>query len=169
MAKRLSAAEKVSRDSRVVADRVRGLTWVTIAQRHELSERHCRELWSEYRANQPSSSSVDPVAAAEEMLERFEAVVEDAALLSEATANDAVKVAAIKLRLAGLKDQLELRMALGLLPPLRRLEQELDIRQLTRAILQVFERHEVPLEAQRSLRILLSEASLASNVAGSGA
>jgi len=72
----------------VIADRARGLSRATVAQRHQLSERHCREIWATGR-----TSDLDPHASLEaltDFLAHLDAAIEDLALLAETTRNDAV-------------------------------------------------------------------------------
>jgi hypothetical protein len=45
-----TAAEKVKRDARVVADRARGLRWTTVAERNGLSETQVRNTWRQRRS-----------------------------------------------------------------------------------------------------------------------
>jgi hypothetical protein len=102
---KLTASEKVRRDALIVADRARGLTWPTIARRHDLTERQARTVWSEWQAAEPGLGDIDPVAALAEALAQIESVAGDCALLLETTKNDAVRVAAIKARLAAISQR----------------------------------------------------------------
>jgi hypothetical protein len=149
---RLTAQEKVGRDRQVVADRLRGLTWSTIAQRHALSERHCREIVEQWRVSQPALDELDPLELVQEALERREALIEEFALLAERSKHEAVRLGALKARHAALIDYTGLLMACGLLPrSLGRAAVEIDVRRLTQHILDVFDRYGVDEAARRDL------------------
>lgn len=97
VAGRLAAVEKVKRDGEVVADRVRGLRWATIAERH---------------ADEP--------------------------------VQDSVRLGALKALVATQHERMDLLMSVGLLPhDLGLIRHEIDVRRLTRTVLEVFDRHGV--------------------------
>jgi hypothetical protein len=147
-----NAREKVKRDCEIVADRARGLTWRTIAARHGLSERQCRTVWAERRPPLAEALEGDLVAALEEALAGLDAVIEDCALLAERTANDAVRLGAIKARMAAMGERFSLLRACGLLPhDLGLWRQEIDLASLMRTMDEVFERHDVSTEALADL------------------
>lgn len=82
---RLTAQQKVERDARIVADRAAGLTWPTIARRHDLSERQCQEILRAHRAARPRFEARDPVDAVTEVVEQLDSVIEKFALVAEQT------------------------------------------------------------------------------------
>ena len=150
--KRLAAQEKVSRDRQVVADRLKGLTWTTVAKRHGLSERHCREIVEQWRASRPALDELDPLELIREALERREVLVEELALLAEKSKHDAVRLGALKEKRAALNDHTNLLIACGILPrSLGRVAVEIDVHRLTQHILAVFDRHGVEQAARREL------------------
>jgi hypothetical protein len=154
--KRLAAQEKVDRDRQVVADCLRGLTWATIAQRHGLSERHCREIVEQWRVSQPALDQLDPLELIQEALERRETLIEEFALLAEGSNHEAVRLGALKARHAALIDYTGLLIACGLLPPsLGQAAVEIDVHRLTQHILDVFDRYGVDEAARRDLVELL--------------
>jgi hypothetical protein len=145
---RVPADEKVRRDALVVADRARGLTWPTIAARHDLSERQCRSVYSEFRGRADREAE-DPEDEARDAVRLLEAVVEELALLSETTNNDAVQLGAIRTKLDAMCRRIELMQALGLLPrDLGLFEDRRDGRLMASALLSVLERHHVSPEAE---------------------
>lgn len=101
MASGLSAVEKVERDERVVCDRVRGLTWATIAAAHGLSVRQCQNIVAA-RLDARRTGAVDDNTRIklDELLMQLEASVEELALLAEKTGNDAVRLGATKAKVA---------------------------------------------------------------------
>jgi hypothetical protein len=76
------AQQKVERDARIVADRAAGLTWPTIARRHDLSERQCQEILRAHRASRPLFEARDPVEAVSEVVEQLDSIVEKFALVA---------------------------------------------------------------------------------------
>jgi hypothetical protein len=147
MAGRLNAEGKVARDGRIVADRARGLTWATIAGRHGLSERQCIAIWKE-RLAAHHLEGPDPREALLEAAEQLDAAIEDCALLAEATAHDAVRLGAVKARLAAMREKQDLLRLAGLLPcSPQAARTESDIRRITEELIRIFEKFDVPIEA----------------------
>jgi hypothetical protein len=158
--------EKVRRDSEVVADRVRGLRWATVAERHGLSERHCREIVQRWRQAQPGLGDSDPLEVVAEVLEQLEAVIERLSLLADEPVQDSVKLGAVKALLAAQHERVELLMSVGLLPHnLGLVRHEVDVRRLIRTILEVFDRHGVASD----VRMDVAEALRAGRVLGPSA
>jgi hypothetical protein len=142
---RLSAQGKVERDARIAADRARGLTWPTICERHAISERQAREV---VKAHRPSLvAGVDPVAEVGDLLARYDAIVEELAVLAEATVHDGVRLGAINGRLRAIEARASVAQAVGLLPHLELVKRELDSRRMARDLLAIFERYGAPAEA----------------------
>jgi hypothetical protein len=50
---RMNAREKTNRDNQIVAARMRGQSWTTIAANYGLSERQCQNVLADYRASHP--------------------------------------------------------------------------------------------------------------------
>ena len=153
---RLRADEKVDRDARIVAERARGLSWGRIAQRHGLSERHCRAIWSTYRERNADLEAVDPLEAVQEALLQYEAVIDELAVLAEEAVQDAVRLGAIRSRLGAIEGRLGLMQAVGLLPAEHGfVRDELEKRQLVRVLVGVFGRYGLPPEAEAEIRAAL--------------
>jgi hypothetical protein len=134
---------KVARDERVAVDRARGLRWSTIARRHQISERHARELWKQRLDTEPLER-LDGTEAIAEALVQVEQVIEDFALLSEATRHDAVRLGALRSRMAALGVRVSLLRLGGYLPFTPRAAMvEADIRRMGADVVRVLERHAV--------------------------
>lgn len=141
---RLPAAEKVRRDERIVADRARGFRWQTIAERHKVSERHARQVWSDRLAAEPLDTLGGAEAIAEGLLQ-LEAAIEDFSLLSERTSNDAVRIAAIRGRLAAMTDRMTLLRIAGFLPASwRAAATEADMLRVAETVRAVLKKHQPP-------------------------
>jgi hypothetical protein len=167
----MTAAEKVRRDERVVADRVRGLSWPTIAQRHGLSERHCRTIWAD-QAPVLSVEDFDPLELVREAIAQYDGLLEDLALLAESASQDAVRLGALKSKVSVIGERLVFLQAVGLLPrDLGLLQQERDIRMIAHLLVDLFERYGLPPEAEEELLRALgaSNGERSSNAAALGA
>ena len=155
---RLAAADKVRRDAGVVADRARGLTWATIAQRHDLTPRACQLIWSQRASGDSATLLIDPQEALLEALEQLDRMAEDCSLLWESTRNDSIKVAALKQRHAVMADRFRLLMAVGVLPSnLGGFATEIDAVELGRVLLELFDRHGLDDDALQELQALLPQ------------
>ena len=162
VAGRLPAEEKVRRDSAVVADRGRGLTWSTIAERHNLSERHCREIWSEGRGLRLHAE--DPLEALADLLAQLDAGIEDLALLAETARNESVKLGALKARMGATSEKFELLRACGLLPrDLRVFRFEVEVQQVAAMVLATFDSEGVPVEDTSAVVTALRSTGAESN------
>jgi hypothetical protein len=152
---RLTAQQKVERDARIVADRAAGLTWPTIARRHDLSERQCQEIVKAHRATWPLLESHDPIDAITELVEQLDSIVEKFAIVAEETKHDAVKVGALRSQLAAMEQRFTVAHALGLVPTLDLVRRDTDLRQVMPVAADVLTQHEVSDEAVDDLLVAL--------------
>jgi hypothetical protein len=149
---RMNAREKTSRDNDIVAARMRGLSWATIAENYGLSERQCQTILEDYRASHPRLRERDPIEIVDDMLERYEAAQEELALVSATTKHDATRVGAIRTRLAALEAQANLLTLVGVLPrDLGVLRQDIDLHAMGDELVSVLNKFEVPIEVRRAL------------------
>jgi len=152
----LSSLARVERNAEVVRDRARGFGWSRVAERNGLSERQCRRICEEWRESRRREPDQDPLELFEELLDAYDAGVEDLAVVLEEASQDAVKVGAIKARVALIEDKAKLLQAVGLLPwNLGRLKEERDLRVVAETAWDVMERHGVPEEARKDLAATL--------------
>ena len=157
----MNAREKIDRDNQIVAACMRGLSWTTIAARYELSERQCQQILANYRASHPRLRERDPIEILDDMLDRSEAAQEELALVSATTKQDATRVGAIRTRLNALDAQTNLLILVGVLPrDLGQLRLDLDVQELARKILAVFDEFDVPIEARRALLVVLKSTGI---------
>lgn len=157
--RRSNAREQVRRDARIVADRARGLTWPTIAERHGLSERRCRTIWKTRVSGLDDLGERDLVATLRDAIANLDAVIEDCALLAERTANDSVRLGAIKARMAAMSEKLGLLQRCGLLPDFGLWRYEIDVRLVSRTILDVFDEHGIEGDVRHEIAERLSAQS----------
>ena len=153
---RLTAQRKTERDRLIVSDRAAGLTWLTVARRHDLSERQCQEIVREHRAAEPLFESRDPVEAVTDLVEQLESIIEKFALIAEQTGHDAVRVGALRSQLAAMEQRFLVMHALGLVPSLDLVRQDVDLRRVGEMAGSVLRRHgvadEVFADLQHALR-----------------
>ena len=152
----MNAREKTNRGNQIVAARMRGLSWATIAGTYELSERQCQQILEDYRASHPRLRQRDPLELLDELLDGYQGAQEELAEISATSKHDATRVGAIRTRLDALAAQTNLLMLVGVLPrDLGQLRHDLDVRELARKTIAVFDRHGVPIEAKRELLLVL--------------
>lgn len=149
---RMNAREKIARDNQIVASRMRGLSWATIAAKHGLSERQCQTILEDYRASHPRLRERDPIEILDDMLDAYAAAQEDLAIVAATTKHDATKVGAIRTRLDALAAQTNLLMLVGVLPrDLGVLRHDIDLHAMALEIVAVLNEFGVPIEARRAL------------------
>ena len=98
----MNAWEKTNRDNQIVAARMRGLSWATIAATFDLSERQCQNIVADYRVSQPRLRERDPIEILDDLLDQYQGAQEELALVSATTKHDATRVGAIRTRLDAL-------------------------------------------------------------------
>ncbi len=153
---RLTARAKVARDDAIVCARMRGRSWAAIASAHDLSERQCQQILQDYRASHPRLRQRDPLELLDDMLDQYQGAQEELAEISATTKHDATRVGAIRTRLVALEAQTNVLMLVGVLPrDLGRFRFDLDVQELCRKTLAVFDAHGVPIEAKRALVLAL--------------
>jgi hypothetical protein len=145
-----TAAEKVKRDARIVADRARGMQWSTIAKTHRLSETQARNIWRQRRLAE-DFRTLRPAEVVDEAVAQLEAMIEELAELAATTHNDAVRLGAIKARAATLHQKIELLWALGRVPIAPRLRWEIGMEATANTVLAIFDRYGVPDAATQDL------------------
>ena len=147
---------RVERNAEVVRDRARGLGWSKVAERNGLSERQCRRICEEWRATRPSAYDHDPLALLDEILDHYDAGIEDLALVREEALQDAVKVGAVKARMNLIREKAELLQAVGILPrDLGKFAEERDLRVVADTVWAVMDKHDVPDDARLDLAATL--------------
>jgi hypothetical protein len=161
VSKRLTAAEKVKRDAKIVADRARGLGWALIADRYKLSERQAQNVWAHFLDTQPQPGETDPLVAVKETIAYYDAIIEELALVAESATHDAVRLGAIKARQVAVGQKLALMQAVGELPSdLGLFRQEIDVRQVANEIVATCTRHGASEEFMKDLRETLGKGSI---------
>lgn len=140
-----NAAEKVARDRQIVAAKARSLSDATVADTFGVNEKTVREIMAEWRKEQPSLKTVDPIEVVEQVLFELRGSIEELAMVSSTTTNDNVRVGAIKARIDALDKMTALMQATGVLPnDLGTLKVDMDIRAFAATVLRVFNEEDVP-------------------------
>lgn len=162
-----TAAEKTRRDARIVRDRSRGLRWATVAERNDVSERHARAVWTTFHESAPSVLDEDPSTILRDEVERVDAIVEELADLAAEAQAEAVRLGAVKARLAATQARTQLLQVIGALPAdLFDVGIELDVRRLIGVIFQAFDVYGVPLKAKLTILEELEQGGLRSENGG---
>jgi hypothetical protein len=147
----------VRRDDEIVMARMRGRSWRGIATEHGLSERQCQAIMREHRESNPTIRGRDPMELLDEMLERWEGAQDQLAEIAATSKHDATRVGAIRTSLDAMRAQAELLAAVGVLPrDMGTIKRGLDVPRAVTTIFDIFDRHAVPIEAQREIRAALS-------------
>jgi hypothetical protein len=148
----MNAREKTARDNDIVAARMRGLSWATIAGTYGLSERQCQTILADYRASHPRLRERDPIELLDEMLDQYQGAQEELAEIAATTTHDATRVGAIRTRLAALEAQANLLTLVGVLPrDLGVLRHDIDVHAMADEMVAVLNEFGVPIEARRAL------------------
>jgi hypothetical protein len=148
----MTSRQRADRDAAIFEDRARGYGWRRIAADHDLTERQCQRIASDYRLERPSLSARDPVETVEEILDAHDAGIEDLAVLAASTGHDGVRLGAIRARLSAIEAKANLLTAVGVLPhDLGRLGGEISFRGMTQRIVTVLHEHDAGEELARAL------------------
>jgi len=148
----MTAREKVRRDDQIVTARMQGRSWSSIAATFDLTERQCQAIMAEYRESHPRMRERDPIEILDDLLDAYAGAGEQLADIASTDPHGATRVGAIRTRLSALDSQTTLLMTVGVLPrKLRGLRDELDVRTISRELVRVLNRFDVPEEAQREL------------------
>jgi hypothetical protein len=151
---RATAREKVERDALIVSARAAGFGWARIAQRHGLSERQCRAIWTE-RLDERLAEPVDWQLNYVELLEQLDGLGDAFALAAEEATHAAAKVGALRGLLTVLERRMEIQRLGGDLPATpKEFFNDSDMRWLNDRIFETFHKFGVPREAIIEIRDL---------------
>ncbi len=133
---------------RVVAERAKGDGWRDIAERAALSERQCRRIYLAYARSAPTLEPSHLERQIDEAIAGFDADIEQLALISVTAHSDWTRVLAIRSRINARSRKTELLRIAGVLGDVRA---ELDVRAITKAVVEAFDEHDVPDSARRAV------------------
>lgn len=112
----MTARDRVRRADEIFDARARGVRWSTIATQHGITERTAQRAYANGLASRPNPLEREPLDLARELLEQYEAAIEELAILAQSTAHDGAKLGAIRSRIDVITAKTQLLMALGVLP-----------------------------------------------------
>jgi DNA-binding Lrp family transcriptional regulator len=112
----MTADQIAQRNSEIVAAKLRGIPWSTISETFGVSPRQCKNIMKQYRETNPTLRHHDPVDIVDELLEGYQGIIEELALVSARSNNDAVRVGAINAKMSAYGKVAELLQAIGVLP-----------------------------------------------------
>jgi hypothetical protein len=150
-----TAIEKYRRDINIFRQHLEGRGAAAIAREHDLSDRQIRQIVSDMReaATPPAERSAEQII--DEVIVRMEEAMRELAEAREGLTG-AAQLKAISAYLNGLEQYFRLHQRAGRIPSEpRQWRTERDIERTVEVILDVFERYQVPVEAQREIRDLL--------------
>lgn len=148
--------ERQIRNDQIVAMKARGMTYEQIAAVVDMSRRQVQNIMQAWRDTQPKLRTQDPLDIIDEMLEGYQADLNELATVGQATKNDAVKVGAVNSRMAARDRIIALLQTTGVLPhDLGKLKVEIDIKYISTRLVAVLNKYDVPIEARRELLALL--------------
>ena len=147
-----TALEQAQRNEEIVVGRMRGLSIGQLATQFELSKTRVCEILSEWKKTARPLRKNDPLDIADEMLDGYQADIEELVLIGLATDHDSVRVSAINTRMQARQRITELLQALGVLPnDLGELRIEIDARLVAERVVAVLKSHDVPQKVQDEL------------------
>lgn len=112
---RISRAERDRRNAAVIADRAVGFSWHEVSRRNHLSARQCQNIWNHRREHDPLPWN-QRYELFHDHLTFMESTLGRLATLANETANDSVRLGAIKAGFEVRVRQLELQTSAGMLP-----------------------------------------------------
>jgi hypothetical protein len=112
----VTRSEKRHRDAEIVRERAMGVSFVTIAERHEINERTVRRIVEKWWATEPATLEIDPRAVVIDTIRSLEQSIEWYALKALTAANETVQLGAMKARDEAFAHRIEVLRSLRLLP-----------------------------------------------------
>lgn len=153
----MNTLERQARDDEIVSLKARGLTYKQIAAALDIDRTTAIEAVKRFRESNPTLRQHDPIKIVDEMVEGYQADLNELAMISNATANEAVRVGAVNARMAARDRIVGLLQAVGVLPhDLGRLRLEVDVRYIAERVVTVLEKYNLPESAHDELLELLS-------------
>lgn len=142
--KRATAAEQAARNEEIVAAKMRGMSCTALARTYGLSRQRITQICAEYREASPSLRAKDPAEIVDELLEGYQADIEELVILAATTQADSVRVAAIKSRMDARGKIADLLQEAGVLPhDLGQIKVEIDARMTAVRVLSILKQHNV--------------------------
>jgi hypothetical protein len=121
------------------------MSWPSIAAKYRITDRQARRIVAEFRESDPSLLDTNPVEVVEEMIRAHDAAIDELVHLADRTANDSVRLGALKTRLQAIQSKLALMQALGVLPhDLGGVRVHVEAVEVGRTIVEVLDRHGMP-------------------------
>ncbi len=142
----MAAATRALRNASIVAERTRGDSWASICARHDVGERQARRIVQEHTV--PGEGAAAAQELLDEMVEAFEAGIEDLALIAMRSNSDSVRLGAIKAKLKLMEKRAGL---LGAPSLYRRAGDEVDAWRTGEAVVAILEKHDASYEFRRDL------------------
>jgi hypothetical protein len=149
------AAAKYRRDLHIFREYLEGRSGAALAREYGLTARQIRQIVSDMREAATPPAERSPEQIIDEVIVRMEEAMRELAEAREGLTG-AAQLKAISAYLNGLEQYFRLHQRAGRIPSEPgQWRTERDIERTVEVILDVFERYQVPIEAQREIRDLL--------------
>ena len=112
----VTAKQRSDRNAAIFEARARGFSWSRVAHEFGLTERQAQRIYQEQRQNGARLAARVPIATVEELLDGYEAALDELAVLAQDTRHDGVRLGAVRARVAVMNTTTQLLMAIGALP-----------------------------------------------------
>lgn len=153
-----STAEMAERNAELVAAKARGLSWAQIEATYQVSERRGREILAEWRSRNPALRTHDPIQIIDELIEGYQADIEELVIIAATTASDSARVGAVNARMSARQKIAELLQAVGVLPhDLGSMRVEIDARVTAQRMITVLNQFNVSDEVRDALVAALED------------
>lgn len=134
-----------ARNQEIIRQVVRRRPKAAIAAEFNITPRAVNDVVEKWRRERPQLSKRDPVEIVEDMLAEYQAAMDDLGEVALSTTYDAVKVGAIRQRMACMRDMRELMQETGTLPKdLGQLKLSLELNVIAERFMLVLSQHDAP-------------------------
>jgi predicted transcriptional regulator len=153
----MTAAERRRLEPLVIRDKLRGMTWGQIHERHGVLERTGRNWLDRYFKARGEAAKPVPERLIEEAFAGLEQDMADLAVLAVDTPHDHVRLGALKARVDARAQRLELQMRTHRLPPLSAIAAEQQLAEMIRKLARIVEKWNLPDECVHEMLSLAEQ------------
>lgn len=152
----MNSRARVARDDQIVIMKTRGLTYNQIAEALGIDRGTALRAMQEWRDSNPKLRTKDPLDIIDEALEGYQSDLNELAMVSSTTKQEAVRVGAINSRMQARDRIITLLQTTGILPhDLGKLRVEIDIRYIAVRLVQTLNKWGIDEEVQQDLLAVL--------------
>jgi hypothetical protein len=160
-----NTAERQARNDQIIELVARGVSKARVARVVNVTRQTVYDVLEEHRQTGPRLRQHKPLEIVDQMLEGYQADLEELAAVSSATTNESVRVGAIRSRMDARDRIVALLQATGVLPhDLGKLRIDIDVRYISQQLLVILDKYDVPVAAKKELAELLGSTQAADAV-----